>query len=403
MMLDYTMMYKANPLLFSAERYDQYPLNPQELIQYLSSASATSNPRPITETDEFDYLLYMDDNIGDRAVSPESGSSNDLKELDLDKKLACEFAIYQTHLKSQTSRKTKRKNFEELLKLDIGSEEWSNEMLQLLESINATNINLSSISDMKIATKTDYIGQLIKDKGNKKKDDELQDIISYIYSNSIRNGINIQPKIEGNENSLGNNEFLKNIIDTMIDLAKSKSNTKDAPGTVGGEEENEDKRIKEMNTALQDLQLAHNFLTKQFENDRLEHSKGIEKLTKTNRELQGRLLDCHSNLTKAESKLREMEEKLMKNKSQTELKDPTIFKDINEIGLSSPTGFDADIASSPVSLDSNGEARGSYSLSIMRNEFRKLLTDTQRKYESEIAKERELTEQLKKKLDQLNK
>ncbi|KAG0659105.1 hypothetical protein C6P45_001902 [Maudiozyma exigua] len=442
-MLDYNLMYKANPLLFSPERYDQYPLDHEELMHYLTSAlssGAAVCPRPVTATDEFDYLLYRDDATSSSRTSANvdhltgkntmlsgsvtggSSSSGNI-ELDLDKKLACEFAIYQTHIRSKSQQKKSKnrdskatipKDFNHLLQMKIGSDEWFEEMLYLLESINATNIDLGSLSGMSIASKDEKSinGASASYSGNKtdnvfnndNNDTSMQETISYILSNSIKNGVDIKPQFKNIKDDLYNGnssekEYLRNIIDSVIEMAK---NNRDNEKTNGKSEEDNEMKMKEMNMALNDLQLAHNFLTRQFENDRIEYSKDIEKLTKTNRELQEKLLNYHSNLVKTENELQETQEKLqMKELNPTiQGSNTPIFKGIvDDLGIMSPINIDRDNArSSQGSLDSKGEGKGSsYSLTLMRNEFKKLLTETQRKYEIELTKERELRKELEQK------
>ena len=435
-MLDYNLMHKANPLLFAPERYDQYPLNHQELMQYLTSASssgATVCPRPVTATDEFDYLLYMDGSSSNRSsASPEhltntipSTVNTGIMELDLDKKLACEFAIYQTHMRNKqddingrTNSTYKIKDFNELLQMKVGSNEWFDEMLHLLESINATNIDLSSISDMAISSKDISVRKTVIGDGQTSNNTEgslridtsdidMQDTISYILSNAIKNGVDIKPQFKettsGVKNQSNEKEYLRNIIDSMIAMAKI---NREKISSVTEDKEANDGKVKEMNTALNDLQLAHNFLTRQFESDRIEYSKDIEKLTKTNRELQEKLLNYHSNLTKTENELLETQEKLQMKELNPiiEGNNTPLLKGLgDDLGFLSPLTVDRDnVRSSQSSLDSKGELKSdgkgsSYSLTLMRNEFKKLLTETQRKYETELAKEREMRKELEKK------
>lgn len=439
-MLDYNLMYKANPLLFSPERYDQYPLDHEELMHYLTSAlssGAAVCPRPVTATDEFDYLLYRDDDISSSRSSTNidhlTGKNTSLStsvtgniELDLDKKLACEFAIYQTHIRNKSQKKkdkdrdsrvTITKDFNQLLQMKMGSDEWFEEMIYLLESINATNIDLSSLNGMAIASNDEKSNnsaaasrsgyKLDNVSNNANSDTNMQETISYILSNSIKNGVDIKPQFQSVKDDLRNGnssekEYLRNIIDSVITMAK---NNRDNEKTNAKSEEDNEKKMKEMNIALNDLQLAHNFLTRQFENDRIEYSKDIEKLTKTNRELQEKLLNYHSDLVKTENELQDAQEKLQIKELNPAIQgsNTPLLKGISdEIGIMSPINIDHDnIRSSQSSLDSKGEGKGSsYSLTLMRNEFKKLLTETQRKYEVELAKERELRKELEQKQSQ---
>ena len=92
-MTNLSLLKKSNPLLFTPERYDEYPLDPIELAQFLNkSLEQDSNnntllrERPFTAVDQLDYLFYLDSST---------------QELDLDKKLAVEYALFQLQLLKQ--------------------------------------------------------------------------------------------------------------------------------------------------------------------------------------------------------------------------------------------------------------------------------------------------------------
>ena len=545
--LDYKLMQKANPLLFTPERYDQYPLNPTELIQYLTAAPMSSPtisiPRPVTEINEFDYLLYMGNNENTGGISTDSSGSNSggnlydnssslgqsvpstasatrlrFNDIDIERKLACEFAIYLARMEAQRVEMeghsvAARNNisFEDLDRVQRGSPEWYTMLLKLLESINTTNVNLKSIVGENGNGSSLGSGMMIDSSGSSanagagtpggsvgngsslnslgstdgKKDqkrrgiqEQLQDVISYVLSNSIRYGVDVRPNVNDGPAKNDPIVFLKDIIDSILKQAvdrKSKTgnngdqdrkgqqssgtsntgttNTNTGSNTLAEEstrsssvgdqeagindsetnederEKSKDKQIHELNIALTDLQLAHNFLTRQFENDRLEYSRDIEKLTRTNRELQEKLLNYHSDLAKAENKLQKAElkldsltslsqslrpETLSKHDTETPssgLESP--FRDVTFPELVSPLDvatsrgtFSADGSNStpetPVGNTSFelGSSIPSNSLSIMQKEFKKLLTETQRRYETEINKERNLRLQLEKQLEE---
>ena len=404
MTVDYDLMKKANPLLFAPERYDQYPLQPQELMQYLTSASAAVAPRPATTTDELDYLLYT--NSGKNGNGSNDAAPN--LDLDLDKKLACEFALYQTHMHNQEQKKgTEKKgkgqlDFTQLTTLRVGSEEWFEEMLGLMESINATNIDLDALrggpetrsktlsmvgdsTGMAMSAATIAVGSNgAKMGGNDAgeatatKDipssgaDELQEVISYILSSAIKSGVDIRPKAVSDGSQ---QEFLRTLVDEMLQRANNSSVT--AASSASAADDSAQKN-NELNTALGDLQLAHTFLTKQYENDRSTHAQDIAKLTRANRELQEKILQYHDDLHNAQEQLRE-----------------------THTSVGAGVGASASLPELPlISPSEEGSAPGSssYSLGLMRTEFQRLLAESERNHEAELARERAARQELEKQL-----
>ena len=442
-------------------------------------------------------------------------------DIDIERKLACEFAIYLARMEAQKvemgghSVATRNNiSFEDLDRVQRGSPEWYAMLLKLLESINATNVNLKSIigengdgsslgsgvigsgsassgtgtgaggggsgsngSSLNGAGSTD----VKKDQKRRGIRDQLQDVISYVLSNSIRYGVDVRPNVNDGPAKNDPIVFLKDIIDSILKQAVDKrskagnnndhdgsgqqssetpntgsantnsngtksgtlnekpahssslgdqeAGSKDSKANEDEKEKSKDKQIHELNIALSDLQLAHNFLTRQFENDRLEYSRDIEKLTRTNRELQEKLLNYHSDLVKAENKLQKAELKLdsltslsQSLKPETLLKHDTgtpssglesPFRDVTFPDMVSP--LDVATTRGTSSVDGSNSTPGtpvgntnlelgssipSNSLSIMQNEFKKLLTETQRRYETEINRERNLRLQLEKELEE---
>lgn len=388
-------------MLFSPERYEEYPLKYDELKQYLLSQNPSHphhNSRPYTSIDYFDYLLYR--------------NKNDESEIDLDKKLVSEFALYYVQ-KERMNSDDISPTLKELLKLHPGSSEWYEMMLRVLESINTTGIdqltkeNNNNFPNSKRVRSSTNMGGKDKfnnsanhiDNADNDKNEILQELTSFLMSNSIQKGIDIKPiPLDDPVKFLKNG--INSILDTCVSLEKTTSSPLTSPNAAAIQEEDSSKKLEELETAFSDLQLAHNFLTKQFENDRAEYVQDIEKLTRTNRELQDKLLNYHSNLSKTEKKLCDLEQvnkelektnnKLNSNKYNFSISSPA----------SSPITWDP---SSPSSIGSPTSGSGSRSLSIMTSEFKKVLTNTQRKYEKELSDEREHRYKLERELALLKK
>ncbi|CCC66944.1 hypothetical protein NCAS_0A03860 [Naumovozyma castellii] len=403
------LLKKANPVLFSEERYDEYPLDGEELMQYLSTSSTINNhSRPLTNVDYSDYLVYGKDD----------GSNH--QEIDLDKKLISEFILFLIQSRQHDSNdaennKHKSIKFEEFLKMEPYSKRWYNCILDVLEQGNATEV-----VDLSMSNK--ILSEFIR-KGNErdlvKADDQtLEELTSYLLSSAIKRGIDIKPVRLDDPVA-----FLKNGIDCILNSVDSSSlapsqeldhnddsenkpssqeneigKNKDIEQSMALGERESETTMEEMKTAFKDLQLAHNFLTKRFEHDRVGYSQDIEKLTRTNRELQEKLLSYHSSLTKTEKKLQEAEKasKELKTKNDNYSSPRTLSNTSNPLNspILSPELWGPP---SPGSINSNA---GAHSISIMRNEFKRIITETQKKHEKELSEERkkrlDLEEELKK-------
>lgn len=383
---DLELSKRANPLLFCPERYEEYPLKYDELKQYLLSQNPSHphhNNRPYTSIDYFDYLLYR--------------SENDDSEIDLDKKLVSEFTLYCVQKKYSNSSDL-NPTLNELLKLQPDSTEWYETMLKILESINTTGINqltkennnifptskrVRSSTNMGAADK--FInGSNNSGDANDEANEILQELTSFLMSNSIQKGIDIKPiPLDDPVNFLKNG--INSILDTCVNLERNTSSPSTSHSGSAIQEEDSSKKLEGLETAFKDLQLAHNFLTKQFESDRAEYVQDIEKLTRTNRELQDKLLNNHSSLNKTEKKLFDLEQKNKElEKANNKLNSHKHVFSVSS-PVSSPATWDP---SSPSSIGSPTSGSGSRSLSIMSGEFKKVLTSTQRKYEKELSDER---------------
>ncbi|CCK71222.1 Pea2p KNAG_0G01640 [Huiozyma naganishii CBS 8797] len=386
-MMDIALLKRANPLLFTTERYDEYPTDPEELLQLLSSeanSDLSARERPFTELDQLDFLLYRDSVTG---------------ELDVHKKLACEYALYHAERirrhRGGDHHGEKHVGFQDLKDSKTGSDEWFTRLVTLLSEISGDKMDLSQLE--KTAVHQTRPGDASNRQGvARDQQDALHELTSYMLSSSIKNGIHIRPS----DNVDDPVKFLKNGIESLIESASTANTNTNSTD----ERDATETKLAELTTAFKDLQLAHSFLTKQFENDHTDHMRDIEKLTRTNRELQEKLLNYHSNLSKIEKKLKDNEHELRHSRARDEVAGN------HSIALDSP----GKMASTPNlnhesmwgvhTADQNetlGATPGSPSLSIMKNEFKRLLTETQRKYEREIGQEREIRRQLEKELKSL--
>lgn len=494
-MTNLSLLKKSNPLLFTPERYDEYPLDPIELAQFLNkSLEQDSNnnillrERPFTAVDQLDYLFYLDSST---------------QELDLDKKLAVEYALFQLQLlkqeetidnnnnnnSTQINENSHATNFDDVGKLsdfeslqnsDFKSLSGLKRLLFTLNEVNGLDLDINKLNhlDSQIhyknssaniaatnattitapstttaATKDSNVSNTSLHKTIKKSDlndanpndsftdnicgsssdDSIQEVTSYLLSNTIKKGIDLKPKGEINDST----QFLKNCIDSLIDVivtnrtknivsqvevsGKSNSSNNNKMDKKDKLDESTDPKFKEletklaeMTTAFNDLQLAHNFLTKQYENDHNDSLKNIEKLTRTNKELQEKLLKYHSTLSKRGNGGKIYETNDTKD-SDDDDDDNNNNDNENSIFHSSNKNFTSPIlghnevwtpqtpSSNKNNVPNTNNSMNSPSLSMMKNEFRRLLTETQHKYEKEINRERQIRKQLQYELNLIKK
>lgn len=366
MVADLPLMQRANPLLFSEENYEEYPFEYRDLKRYLSANddgenTPRRNVKPCTHINYLDMLLYQqDDNV------------------DLNRKLVCEYALFLVQ-RAQKSNKLPQVDrfyrFQNLHGLEPFSSDWYQHVVVLLESINATNIESLLLQDphqLKMLEQMSRTDLQTRKPADASTAGAVQELTSYVVSRSVQRNIELKPLHMDDQV-----EFLKTAFNTILD------NGAPARSMIGDDDDKQN-----LQTAVKDLQLANNFLTKQFENDHAYYVQNIEKLQRTNKELQQKVLDYHSNLVKAEQKSRE---------------NPKPRKTSSNFNYQSPVmTSEAWFPSSPVSPNSgNSSSSTSQSIGVIRSEFKKLLTETQRKHERELQLERESKLQLEKELEQV--
>lgn len=373
------LLERANPWLFSEETYEEYPLEYEELKHYLANDVNTCFPhrksRPYTHIDYLDFLLYKRDGSG-------SG-------IDLEKKLLCEYALYQvqSHQKQSKLRDVSSVTLKQLTEMESQSAEWYEYLLVLLESINATKVDapLFNIGKMSSDRKPNVRG-LQRSNTIIRTNGALQELTSFVLSSAIKKGIELKPV--NMDNPI---EFLKDAIESLT--SHSQENSEPLEETV----DDIHKQKEELETAFKDLQLAHSFLTKQFENDRTEYLQNTEKIQNTNKELQQKILDYHADLSKSESQLGKAQLEVKELKAATKRDS----EKIRSLDMSSPVpSLDFRYPESPTLSLNNTNG---HSISIMRTEFRRMYAESQRKYEREIQEEREARLLLEKELAAIKK
>lgn len=361
------LMQKANPLLFSCS--EEYPLDYEDLKRFLATNAdpAGRDVRPLTYVNYVDMLLYQKNG-----------------QVDVDRKLACEFALYQVQRAQRLGRLTSGPGvpWEKLVQLEPFTKPWYESLIVLLESINATNVEGTWPAQPGHLNRTD----LQADPSRAHDEAQLQELTSYVLSRAVQEDIDLKP-VHMDEPV----EFLKAAFNTVLESARKDPATQQNDDDAG------------LQTAVQDLQLANNFLTKQFENDHADYVQNIEKLQRTNKELQQKVLDYHSMLVKTEGTKVEVPktESFKATKSrESGIQDASKVPQSNFQYTSPLMTGDLWLPGSPLSATSdNSVSSTSQSINVMRAEFKRMLTQTQRKYEKELQQERDAKTRLEQELN----
>ncbi|SCV03950.1 LAMI_0H12244g1_1 [Lachancea mirantina] len=361
----------ANPKLFSPQIYDRYPLKYEEQIKILQKERLHLEEL-VYDIDNAQILQYMDSN----------------GEIDIKRKLLGEYALYRAKSSTQetdfveqlirwqldlsksrsqdfTSREKQQRMVYETLLSVLGSQAF--EEVVARQSDDSSNVH----NTFQTNDPSHSISRIDSSHA------QVDEVTSYLLSSALQKGIDLKPESQRHSGDQNDVSFLKECIDSILEGYSSGNNNQ-------GKTLDDEKSSSELELALKDLRLAHSYLTRRFENDRNEHLRSIDQLTKTNEELSHELLAFHSKFRNIQTKYSELQ------KETTQLEEKLRLNSLTS--LSSP---EAD-ASSLNSVGSNGGRP--QSLAIMRKEFKKVLSETQRKYETELREERELRRSLEREL-----
>ena len=187
-------------------------------------------------------------------------------------------------------------------------------------------------------------------------------LISFLISECVVNNINLQSTQNNNENEY---TMLENSIKELIQLISNNkaSNTVINKDVVNSTVNDDDLKLK-----LEDLQLAHDFLSQKFSKERLHYNNDItikeKQISNVNKQLKEKNLEI--------KKLNDIIEDLKSNKQNN--KPITPYSEDHE-------NFNY-IINSPSSISSNN----SESINVLKTEFKSQLNKMRDYYESELDK-----------------
>ncbi|AGO13993.1 AaceriAGR135Cp [[Ashbya] aceris (nom. inval.)] len=345
------LLVKSNKMAFSEARLALYPTSYEELKSFLTNHT-------LDDADGGDVAV----GLREQYVDGERLSRMNELELDIEKKLFSEYAKYRVRAAPQ----------DRFLKLLVEQHEAG-----LLEGIVA-------VLQEQLAVYEQHVSEGSLAPPGKQASQELEEIASYLISSMIQNGIEIQTQGQVGQ-TLDTKEICMRCIDQLLDSGSVSAGTsmpsRSCTPTV---KEQRPEQLDELYTAFEDLQLAHKFLTEKFESDRKQYLTEIEQLNRTNRELQQELSNYQSRLSQAREQIGKLESMTPPTSVSTDRNTPP--RDM--------------FPKSPPSIGSNASASSPVSASfiMMKQEFKKLLNETQNKYERELREERELRKRLESQL-----
>ncbi|KAH3679281.1 hypothetical protein WICMUC_001105 [Wickerhamomyces mucosus] len=293
--------------------------------------------------------------------------------------------------------------------------------------------------DIKLTTRTNNIAQSSVEKGNA----TVEELLSYIVSLAVQRNIPL-PSPVANGGSDSQFIWAKECLDTLIAQSPETSPANIQSKAVGV---NNDKELQKLKIAMKDLQFANQFLTKQFEEERNLNTTVSNTHKKKNIKLEKKLSENIITLEKVSQRsiLIEHEKKVLEQELDEKFKEvQKLQKQITTLKLdnlgstSSPSGNSISPGQenkisplSPVTgisiyLDNDYENKGSFiqnpktpllqqninnynssfspasppkvrsSVSLMRKEFRKIVSDLQSNFEIELDKEKSERRRLQK-------
>lgn len=264
----------------------------------------------------------------------------------------------------------------------------------------------------------------------------LEELVSCVISLSIQHGITVpQPDLQTMQNFIGRINWCKECIAKLVQgLASTPSSSVDGRrespimqpsvksengGGVGKEAQNslETKpkgsggKIDDLRTALNDLQFAHVYLARQYEDERSRYNKSLNQLrlklsqsqellagsneqltnqTQQSLKIETKLSETLSELGECKKKLHEksMEISILRTDHLGETSEPDRLSDGQTRLVES--GDELDLQKSPRSQASDSGSFNSNAVSapILRMEFKKIVKQMNEDFEKEIEKER---------------
>ncbi|AAS54625.2 AGR135Cp [Eremothecium gossypii ATCC 10895] len=345
------LLVKSNKVAFSESRLDLYPTSYEELKSFLTTHS-------LEDGEGGDVAV----GLREQYLGGEGLNRISELQLDIEKKLFSEYAKYRVRAAPQ----------DRFLKLLVEQREAG-----LLEGIVA-------VLQEQLAVYEQHVSDDSLTPPGKQAGHELEEIASYLISSMIQNGMEIQTQGQIGQ-TLDTKEICKRCIDQLLDNSSASGGTSlPSRSCTPVIKEHRPEELDEVYTAFEDLQLAHKFLTEKFESDRKHYLQEIEQLNRTNRELQQELSNYQSRLSQAREQISKLESMTPPTSVSTDSNTPP--RDM--------------FPKSPPSIGSNASASSPVSASfiMMKQEFKKLLNETQNKYERELREERELRKKLESQL-----
>ncbi|KAG7927595.1 hypothetical protein KL925_001953 [Ogataea polymorpha] len=136
----------------------------------------------------------------------------------------------------------------------------------------------------------------------------LEGLVSKVVSMSVQNNVELpEPNIEKMRSLTGRIEWCSNCIAALVNGSKTTPISETHQFTKDVDNKQESSDVEELRTALSDLQFAHNYLTRKFEDERELHNTVLSELRQKLSQSQELLDKSNSELSKQTSQLLKLE------------------------------------------------------------------------------------------------
>ncbi|ODV86246.1 hypothetical protein CANARDRAFT_27499 [[Candida] arabinofermentans NRRL YB-2248] len=289
---------------------------------------------------------------------------------------------------------------------------------------------LGYIQDIELSASSSTSSRLNKDIASSEIERSLDDLVSTVMSLSIQSGVqlpNPDPATMGNLH--GRIDWCSNCISSLVEGVRngsSPTHSQPASATVerfvdAGEKKKDENEKVDLKTALHDLQFAHNYLTRQYEDERDQYSHQLSQLRLQLEESKELLNESNMELSRSTNQTINLQMKITELQSELLKKDQAALRLIQENNLlkvdhlgqqptssaksnssDSPpttprTSFGSPEAYSTTGKSSNiptSPTRNNVSASILRMEFKKLVNSINSRFEKELEVQRAEKERL---------
>ncbi|VEU22262.1 DEKNAAC103290 [Brettanomyces naardenensis] len=235
------------------------------------------------------------------------------------------------------------------------------------------------------------IRQNLESIGNKQGEEglekSLEDLVSSVISLSIQHGVTLpSPNLEKMKDFIGRVEWCRECIDKLVNGVSGGNSVSTVPKRKSSNKVTSTTPDNELRTALNDLQFAHVYLTRQYEDERSRYNKSLNQLRLKLSQSQELLSGSNEQLTNQTNQCLKLEMKLNEALNELREKKKELHGKNLEINLLKVDHIGGEEEEKGV--ERGWESPRGVSAPILRMEFKKLVEEMNEEFEKELDKER---------------